>query len=106
MNKEQLKLERDKNYEKWFKRWADRHGLDEQIRIANKRNYTCLTITARDMESERDRKMMKDNKFVFMLKERFSSFTVTREVKDVERFLLGKKLGEIEIDRVYIDWGM
>ena len=48
--------------------------------------------------------MMADDNFVNMLKREFIDFKITREKEVKDRYLLGRKIGQVEENIVYIDW--
>lgn len=104
MDKSNMKIQREKNYKKWFDRWVNSYDLKKQIEIANNKNYTALNIPIHRIKDERNKLMMSDDRFVEMLKKEFVNFKVTREKEIKDRYLLGRKIGKIELNTVYIDW--
>lgn len=104
MEKNKMQEQREINYKKWFYRWIKKYDLKKQVEIANNKNYTCLNIPVHRIENERDKMMMADDNFINMLKREFIDFKVTREKEVKDRYLLGRKIGQVEQDTVYIDW--
>lgn len=104
MDKYEMLKQREENYKKWFERWIKKYDLKKQIEVANNKNYVVLSIQTHAVEDKRDKIMMADDKFISMLEEEFPDFKITREKKIRDRYLLGNKIGKLEINKVYIDW--
>lgn len=104
MDKGEMLKQRETNYKKWFDRWFKNYDLKKQIEIANNKNYTCLNIPTHRVQDERDKIMMADDKFIWLLGIEFPDFKISREKEIKNRYLLGNKIGEIEQNTVYIDW--
>ena len=99
-----MEKQRIENYKKWFDRWIKNYDLKKQIEIANNKNYTRLNIPVHNIKDERDKNMMLDNKFTSMLENEFIGFKIIREKEVKDRYFLGNKRGQVELNTVYIDW--
>lgn len=104
MEKNKMKIQREENYKKWFNRWLNNYDLKKQIEVANNKNYTRLNIPVYEVKDERNKSMMLDDNFVNMLKKELTGFKIIREKEIKDKYFLGRKIGEIELNTVYIDW--